>query len=252
MSKRALLIWGGPVFSDTPRKVQWPKDWTVDVIPVTGNGSTYFGQVAESLRGQDGRILPNLVASKGKNLASYDKVMLAGFSAFHGLANEILKSDTDLVDAMISIDACFSALSYPRKEGYARFASKAARGGALFVLTIGPGGGKGSGATLGPGGVDFSTAYDCVMQSVGEHWLTTFDPPTSMPVPDSSKSSGGLVVLDYRRYRHDQHINELGVPLMQSYLVPWLESGGGIPWMDIALGALIFASVGAIGWAVWS
>lgn len=244
--KRALLIWGGPVFADTPRKVRWPEGWTVDVIPVTGNGSTHFGQVAESLRGSDGRILPTLVASKGKNLDSYDKVMLAGFSAFHGLANEILKSDTDRVDAMVSIDACFSALQSPRKEGYARFADKAARGSALFVLTIGPGGGVGSGATLGPGGVDFSSAYDCVMQSVGGHWLTSFDPPSTMPPPDSAKRSGGLIVLDYRKYRHDQHINELGVPLMQSYLVPWLQDGGGLPWGDIALGTLVAASLGAI------
>jgi len=249
--KRALLIWGGPVFADTPRKVQWPAGWTVDVIPVTGNGSSYFGQLANSLRDQDGRILQNLVSSRGKDLASYDRVMLAGFSAFHGLANEILKSDADLVDAMISIDACFSAINSPRKEGYARFADKAARGSALFVLTIGPGGGVGSGATLGPGGVDFSSAYDCVMQSVGDEWLTSFTPPSTMPPPDSAKRSGGLIVLDYRKYRHDQHINQLGVPLMQSYLVPWLQGDMDDP-TNLVLAAVAVASAGVIAWAVWS
>ena len=250
-TKRALLIWGGPVFADTPSKVHWPEGWSVDVIPITGNGSSYFGQVAAQYRGPDGHILPNIVASKGKSLASYDKVVLAGFSAFHGLANEILRADTDMVDAMISLDSCFSAISSPRKEGYARFASKAARGSALFLLTIGPGGGVGSGATLGPGGVDFSSAYDCVMQSVAGHWLREFDPPSSLPRPDSAKRSGDLIVLDYRKFRHDQHINELGVPIMQSYIVPWLESGGSLPWGDIATGAIIVASLGAIGWALW-
>ena len=239
------------MFADTPSKVRWPAGWAVDVIPVTGNGSSYFGQLANTYRGADGRILRNLVAAKGRDLGSYDKVMLAGFSAFHGLANEILKADTDLVDAMVSIDACFSALSAPRKEGYARFADKAAMGLGLFVLTIGPGGGVGSGATLGPGGVDFSSAYDCVMGSVGSRWWRSFDPPEGLPPPESARRSGDLVVLDYRRFRHDQHINELGVPLMQGYLVPWLEHGS-FPWSTVALGALVTASLGAIAWAIWS
>lgn len=239
-----LLIWGGPVFADTPKKVQWPEGDVVDVVAVTGNGSSYFGQLAESLRGPDGRILRNLAASRGKNLDSYDKVVLAGFSAFHGLANEILKSDTDRVDAMISLDSCFSAINSPRKEGYARFAQKAASGGALFLLTIGPGGGVGSGATLGPGGVDFSSAYDCVMASVkGAGPLSPFTPPSGLPTPDAALRNGGLIVLDYRRYRHDQHINELGVPILQNYLVPWLQRPDLLPLVGIAL------ALAGIAWA---
>lgn len=251
MSKRALLIWGGPVFADTPSKVRWPEGWTVDVVPVTGNGSSFFGQLANSYRGPDGRILRNLVAAKGKDLASYDKVMLAGFSAFHGLANEILKADTDLVDAMVSLDSCFSGITAPKKEGYARFGDKAARGSAFFLLTIGPGGGVGSGATLGPGGQDFSSAYDCVMASVGGHWLRDFDPAQGVAAPRSAKRSGDLIVLDYRDKRHDQHINEMGVPLMQAYLVPWLAGSGGITMNDLMVGGFMFACAGAIAWAAW-
>jgi hypothetical protein len=220
------------------------------VIPVTGNGSSYFGQVANSYRGPDGRILRNLVAAKGKDLASYDKVMLAGFSAFHGLANEILKSDTDLVDAMVSLDSCFSGITAPKKAGYARFADKAAWGQGLFLLTIGPGGGVGSGATLGPGGQDFSSAYDCVMASVGHHTLRDFTPPAEVAAPASAKRNGDLIVLDYRAKRHDQHINELGVPLMQAYLVPWLAGGSGISASDLLLGGFMVACASAIIWSV--
>ncbi len=243
---RVLLLWGGPVFADTPKKVSWPEEDQVDVVPVTGNGSSYFGQLAESYRGSDGRILRNLVASKGRNLDDYDKVVLAGFSAFHGLANSILDADTDLVDAMISLDSCFSAISSPGKRGYAKFARKAASGGALFVLTIGPGGGPGSGATLGPGGVDFSSAYDCVMESVkGAGPLYSFSPPDTLPAPDQALKNGGVIVLDYRKYRHDQHINELGVPILQSYLVPWLQRP------NLLVPLAIVGSLIAIGWALW-
>ena len=98
-SKPALLIWGGPVFTDTPDKVTWPVP--VDVIAVTGNGSSYFGQLAEQYRGPDGRILANLVAAHGKRLEDYGTVALAGFSAFHGLANSLLDADSDKIDAMV-------------------------------------------------------------------------------------------------------------------------------------------------------
>ena len=245
MSSRVLLIWGGPVFADTPKKVHWPEGMQVDILPVTGNGSSYFGQLAESYRDADGHILRNLVAAKGRNLADYDKVVLAGFSAFHGLASSILDADTSEVDAMISLDSCFSAINAPAKRGYQKFALKAAMGGGLFVLTIGPGGGPGSGATLGPGGVDFSSAYDCVMESVkGAGMLVSFTPPDTLPAPDKALKSGGLIVLDYRRYRHDQHINELGVPILQSYLVPWLES---TPWVTTLV---VVGSLAAIAWAL--
>jgi len=223
VSKPSLLIWGGPVFSDTPSKVQWQSP--VDIFAVTGNGSSYFGQLAEQYRGTDGRILRNLVAANGRNLDDYGKVALAGFSAFHGLANSILDSDSDLVDAMVSIDSCFSAIGSPKKNGYAKFASKAGRGSGLLVMTIGPGGGVGSGATLGPGGEDFSSAIDCVMASTASAGhFSKESVEGDLPEPDGGSAlvSGGVVLLDYRRFRHDQHIHDLAVPVMQAYLSPFL------------------------------
>jgi hypothetical protein len=223
MSKPSLLIWGGPVFADTPSKVQWQSP--VDIIAVTGNGSSYFGQLADQYRGADGRILRNLVAAHGKKLDDYGKVALAGFSAFHGLANAVLDSDSDLVDAMVSIDSCFSAIGSPAKKGYLKFASKAGRGSGLLVMTIGPGGGVGSGATLGPGGEDFSSAIDCVMASTASAGhFSKESVEGDLPQPDSGSAlvSGGVVLLDYRRFRHDQHIHYLAIPVMDAYLAPFL------------------------------
>ena len=131
----------------------------------------------------------------------------------------------DLVDAMVSIDSCFSAIGSPKKNGYAKFASKAGRGSGLLVMTIGPGGGVGSGATLGPGGEDFSSAIDCVMASTASAGhFSKESVEGDLPEPDGGSAlvSGGVVLLDYRRFRHDQHIHDLAVPVMQAYLSPFL------------------------------
>lgn len=246
MSKPSLLIWGGPVFADTPTKVAWQSP--VDIIAVTGNGSTYFSNLGEQYRGSDGRILRNLVAANGKNLDDYGKVALAGFSAFHGLANLILDADSDLVDAMVSLDSCFSAIDHPAKRGYSKFAKKAARGSALFLLTAGPGGGPGSGATLGPGGVDFSSAIDCVMASTEGTGLRSFTPPDFGFQPRAAYKSGDLIVLDLRDYIHQTHINGMAIPLMDLYLSPYLAQTFSTFAVNLGVGAVS----AALGWLAYS
>lgn len=248
VATRVLLIWAGPVFSDTPTKVLWPADLDVDVLALTGHGSSYFSTLAESYRGPDGRILPRLLAAHGRSAGNYDKIALAGFSAGHGLMNLVAASDTDLVDAIVAIDSCFSAIEAPRKKGYAAFAQKAANGGALLVFTVGPGGGPGSGATVGPGSPDFSTAYDCVMASVeGAGSLTSFRPPEGLPTPpQQALRSGGVVVLDYRQLRHDQHVADLSVPVMQTFLAPWLDTWHMGVWGTLA--ASVFVGFALVMW----
>lgn len=245
MSKPSLLIWGGPVFADTPTKVAWQSP--VDIIAVTGNGSTYFSNLGEQYRGSDGRILRNLVAANSKNLDDYGKVALAGFSAFHGLANLILDADSDLVDAMVSLDSCFSAIDHPAKRGYSKFAKKAARGSALLVFTVGPGGGPGSGATISSSTPDFSFAKDCVLASVADAGsLRHVAVPEGLPPTDEGYAlkNGGILVLPYEHLRHDQHIHDLAVPLMQIELAPFLSSSAS---GNFAYAALALAAA-ALGW----
>lgn len=236
--KRVLLLWGGPVFADTPKQVQWPADLSVDILPITGNGSSYFGQVAESYRGSDGRILPNLLAANGRSLSSYDKVALAGFSAFHGLANSILDADSDKVDAMVSVDSCFSAIQSPAKKGYVKFAKKAAWGRGLMVMSWGPGGGPGSGATISSSTPDFSFAKDCVLASVAEAGsLRKVAVPAGLPPTDDGYAlkNGGILILPYEHLRHDQHIHDLAVPMMQNLLAPYLASSSSLILLPLAV-----------------
>lgn len=249
MSKPSLLIFGGPVFADTPTKVAWQSP--VDIIAVTGNGSTYFSNVGEQYRGSDGRILRNLVAANGKNLDDYGKVALAGFSAFHGLANLILDADSDLVDAMVSIDSCFSAIDHPAKRGYSKFAKKAARGSALFCLTWGPGGGPGSGATISSSTPDFSFAKDCVLASVAEAGSLRHVPvPDGLPPTDEGYAlkNGGILILPYEHLRHDQHIHDLAVPLMQVTLAPYLAQTFSAFAVNLGVGAVS----AVLGWLAYS
>lgn len=248
--KRVLLVWGGPVFADTPDKVHWPDNVSVDKIVVSGNGSDWFSNAAEQWRGADGRILANLAAANGKNLADYQMVALAGFSAFHGLAAKILDVDSDKVDAVVLLDSCFSAMGHPAKAGYTKFAQKAARGGGLMVATYGPGGGPGSGATLGfPGAQDFSSGTDCVMESVKPAGALHKDKVADgLPEGDDGYvlQNGGLTVIPWKRFQHQAHINTYGVPVMQAYLAPYLASGGGgaAKWL---LGAV----AACLGWLAY-
>lgn len=215
------------MYASTPNEVKWESP--VEVLTINqgaggGIGSDAFAQLGASLKGSDGRILDNLLASKGRKRSDYGKVAIAGFSAWHGLANQLLLADGDRIDAAISVDSCFSAMNSPAKPGYASFARMAARGQKLFVLTASKGGGAGSGATLGPGGVDYSTGFDCVRASLANEHLSPTSVPAGMPPigEGSCKRAGSLWALEYLDLRHDQHAHELSVPLMQTFLAPYL------------------------------
>ena len=138
-------------------------------------------------------------------------------------------------------------MASPAKAGYAKFAKKAASGQALMVFTVGPGGGVGSGATLGPGGVDFSTAVDCVMASVaGAGTLRKVPVAEGLPEGDEGYvlNRGGLTVILWKRFIHQDHINKYGVAVMQAYLAPYLATGGSRGLGKVLLGLAALAG----GW----
>lgn len=258
MPKPVALIWGGPVYADTPEKVQWPVP--VEVLtynrgPDGGFGSSSFGLLADSCRGPDGRILDKLLGMKGKSVADYSQIAIAGYSAFHGLASPLLDADSDRINAAVAIDACFSAMGTPAKKGYVKFAKRAAAGQALFVLSASSGGGVGSGATIGPGIPDFTTGYDCVWASVADAGpLSPYTPPPGVPPPikGSGARRGGLIVLDYRdqadpgNIPHFWQAKVLPVPLMQTFLAPYL--GGSLPGVGGgSFAPIIVAFIGLVG-----
>jgi len=238
-----LLIWGGPVNKSNLASVALPEDTQVLVLnqgPDGGIGSSSFGLLAASYRDSSGRILPSLLAAHGLSRDSFDKVVLAGFSAFHGLAAALLETDADLVDGMVALDSCFSSPGALTKPGYVRFANMAASGSKFFVLTASAGGGAGSGAAIGPGVPDYSTGYECVLANVADaapEPMPPSDVPDGVPPPEAYYHSGGLFVLDYRgRFTHGDHVNKIGPSILNGFLVPYLDGSLslGFPWGKVA------------------
>ncbi len=220
-----LLIWGGPVYADTPGKVAWRRPTTslVRNTGIDGIGSNAFAALAESLRDASGHILPNLLAAAGATRGQFDKVAIAGFSAFHGLAAPLLAADGDAIDACVLHDACFSSYAGLEKRGYVSFGARAARGEKLFVATASAGGGG-----------EYSTGFECVWANANAaaasagRALQPYTPPASLPVPARGARAGNLIVLDYQgAYMHGDHVNQLGVPVLDAFLAPYLAGEFG-------------------------
>lgn len=219
-----VLIWGGPV-SRNDLKVDLPPDTRVVTLNHGANGgigSSAFQQLAQWHRGEDGHILPHFLASVGIDMTEVERVVLAGFSAFHGFANEVLKSDAEMVSGLISLDACFSSKDHLAKAGYVALSRRAIRGESLVVFT----------SSLG-GGVTFSTGSECVWatvdQALAEEGTSASEyDPEGLPTPALAMRSGELFVLDYQGiYSHQQHVWELATPVLQKYLGLALEGNFG-------------------------
>lgn len=220
-----LVIWGGPV-GKKDLAVELPQD--TDLLVVSrgvggGIGSSAFSDLALSYVDQEGHLLRSFLSSTGRDLDAYQKVILAGFSAFHGFANEVLKHDLERVTGLISLDACFSSLDHPAKAGYVLLAERAIRNQAAMVMT----------SSLG-GGQTFTSGADCVWATVQqalveeEAELTDLVVPDGVPSPTQGGQAGSLFVLDYQeQYIHQEHVWKLAAPILHAYLLPMLS--GEIP-----------------------
>jgi hypothetical protein len=239
-----LFIWGGPVNASSLREVDLPED--VTTLVVSGNGSSYFSDLAERYRDSSGHILPSLVRAGKLSLDDFDDVTISGFSAFHGLASKLLDADGDRISAAVLIDACFSAPEKMVKKGYASFAARAAKMEKLMVFTASSGGGPGSGKTIGPNIPDYSFGWECAWAAANagaEEAHVAFQPfevPEGVPptTQGSAERAGNLFILDYRgEYRHDQHINKFGAAFLNAFLVPWMRGERGQIANDVTVDA---------------
>jgi hypothetical protein len=261
-----LLIWGGPVYApgSSPYaagdvgKVQWERP--TDIVTFShgaggGIGSDAFSGLASSFRDADGRILPRLLASTGRDIASYEQIAIAGFSAFHGLANQLLGSDGDYIDAAVLLDSCFETPGSAPKAGYASFAERAARGDRLMVFTA-------SSGQNGPGLPPTTHGYDCAFAAANLGAARAGNPLTQESVPEGiippkcgAFQAGGLWVLNYcDAYLHGDHINALSVKVLQHLLAPYLgdAQSGATPghhggfwsryWPVLAVGGVVLTA----------
>lgn len=252
-----LVIWGGPVFApgSSPHaggdigKVRWERPTKIIVFnhgPDGGIGSSAFASLAESYRDADGRILPNLLASQGLSAADFDRIAIAGFSAFHGLANPLLASDGDRIDAAVLLDACFETPGSAPKAGYRSFAARAAKGAKLMVFI-------GSSGQNGPGLPATTKGYECAESAAsagaadaGTQLEAVATPAGIREVKCGASRAGELWMLNVcDQFYPDVHggvVNKLTEEVMQSLLAPYLATGpsllGRIPtwakWVGFA------------------
>lgn len=250
-----LLIWGGPVMLSNLDGVDWGKTKPhIEVFssgPGGGIGSSSFAALAEAMRDANGHVLPNLLASRGLRRDQFDKVAIAGFSAFHGLASALLDADADAIDAAFLIDACFSSVSPTSwtKRGYVDFGARAAKRDKVMVYTASAGGGPG-------GQYPSSTGSECMLANLKASSekagvsLSKYIPPSPMPMGDGLRA-GALVGIDYgpqfsQGFTHGDLINRWGVQTMQAFAAPFFAGtlGFGWPtWAKWTLGVLGAAAV---------
>jgi hypothetical protein len=268
-----LIIWGGPVYAPggTQRdggdigRVQWGTDTQIVTFnhgPDGGVGSSAFGELAYSYRDSSGHILAGLLASAGLDADSFDKIAIAGFSAFHGLANPLLLADGDRISAAVLLDACFEGTAAAPKEGYRAFAAQAAKGEKLMVFL-------GSSGQNGPGLPPTSKGYECAFNAanagaadVGETLAQVDTPEGIREAKCGTYKAGGLWVLNFcDQFYPDMHggiVNQLTEETLQTLLVPYLAGTGssallgGLPtWAKWTVGGLLVASAaaGGVAWA---
>lgn len=264
----SLLLWTGPVQASDIRNVVWQSPVDIVVIshgPSGGFGSSSFSELARSYQDAGGHLLPTLLAHAHIHPEEYPQIAVAGFSAAHGLMAPLLGADGDRILAAVCLDACFSDPSRLVKPGYLAYGERAVAGEVLFVMSSSAGGGRGSGATIGPGVPDFSTGFGCVKETFAQ--ATGADPaanarPLPAGLPAMTDAAGGyyragnFVVLDYHsQLWHGDHVHKLAKPILETFLAPALAgvpsiAGGPAPGASSSYVPYV-AAAGAVGALLW-
>ncbi len=236
-----LVLFAGPVVVSALGTIPWRRPTVV--VPIQGSGSSYFAQLAEQLRGSDGRILPNLLQRYAPNV-NVDKLALCAYSAGHGLLDRVFQvpEDRERIDASIVSDATFSSFGAPPKEGYVQFGVDAALGRRLFVSTT-ANTSDGSHAT---GRDSWLSVWDEIEQRTGKPAHRASLEP-GMPAPSGGVWGIGtaLTWYDYADasgqsdISHGAH-HDLAGAAWGAYLAPYF---GGVP--DWLIGAGLAAAGGA-------
>jgi hypothetical protein len=224
-----LILFAGPVVvKEAHRRIDWyGRD--VRIVPIEGQGSSTFVNLANSLR-KDGRILPSVLAKYAKGL-NPDKIVLASYSAGWGLWNQVAEIDEDRkrVTALCLSDSNFMAGDPATgacgniHNGFVRFARDAMAGDRLMVLA--------SAHTTNGTHLTGRQSVLCDTRQAGASFRR-IEPRSPAP-----KASGGwwrdgqLYWGDYTAtgsavgqgndFTHQQH-HDLSAPVWQAYVAPWL------------------------------
>ena len=233
----SLVIWCGPIFvaGKSPYaggdvgKVDWlGTSVTFISLPCNNPSPTLCASLHGMYADAQGRVLPNLLAKNNAGSPSdYDHIALCGYSAGHNFMNPTLLSDGDQIDAMVSIDACYSTTNPPwTKAGYVDFGTKAARGEKLMVLMA-------TGSSHGGTGYPSSSGSECALANFDAAAAAAGVSPAVIDSglqypPTNSERAGGLFLLDYELQKfsgqlpHFDAVNKISQDVFQTYLAPFL------------------------------
>lgn len=199
--------------------------------------SSAYSRLYSSLKGQDGRVLPNFVDRYAPGV-SVDRITFLGFSAAHGFLNPLATNAEDraAISAYLLVDATFGG----GKSGYVAFAEEAALGQRLLVT-----------ATSNTGGDDaWRPVWDEAIARSGRIARRVSAVPP-MPEPSGGVQQAGD--LWYYRFVNAQGGSELPhwkmgsllTPILQAHLVPFWgraaasgAGGRGFDWMSAIFGLL--------------
>jgi hypothetical protein len=215
---RVFVLWAGP--SPPPKADLFPGE--VELVAITegeGTGTKRFGSSAFSRLGQKFGNLDNLARAHNLDLADFDRIVLGGFSAGHGLLEHMLRSDAHRVDVLLASDAYYTSNTPGAvKRGYRAFVERAAAGEALALLTCSSIG--------GPNYPSSDAAVDVLLEGLPlePRRPLPLDYTAALPEPVATLGTGGLYWLRYdKRIKHGQHASRLAPELVAKVVTPYLE-----------------------------
>jgi hypothetical protein len=260
----AWVYWGGPAYCKTIGEVAWPEGTKTCCKPATGQANR---TIYDSLGGKG---IDGLVRLCGNEPAAFDLVGIAGFSAFHNLANPLLKepASRERISFVHLADACFTGAGATAPHaGFAAFAAEAAVGKKLMVATTSGVPGQnvtykdpnsGNKVTHANGSDSFKLVWESALKATGQR-VDAVEAFQGLPVPVVAQRMGNLWWLDYQGTQsHENHANVLAAPLMTALAVSWMVGPGSIVGGDdghgsglLTAGAVALAALagGAAFWA---
>lgn len=255
-----LIATGGPVMPCFAKNVPWQRE-TVVLNCSAGtpeNTSEDQANVYRSLAARDGFAWKQMAAKAGIAEADLGSLGLAGFSAFHGFANNFLKNAEDYAKCSYVhlADACFEGAGATTPfAGYAQYAADAATGNQKMMVatTNGPWGKSLSYPNPVTGGMYNLTSgaqcFELVWNAAVSAGVTPTVPeaPSGIPAPTRAVRVGNLLWFHYETFTpglprpcggddsaHAWHVNVLATPYMVMYGAPWMAgkrpglfAGGG-------------------------
>jgi hypothetical protein len=241
-TKPDLVIFAGPVIVKPAFKaIQWANP--TSVVTVNGAGSTYFANLADSLRDGQGRILPSLLSRYARTTRDQvGHLALCSYSAGWGLLNKVFLVDADRaeVDACVLSDSAFGT----GLHGHEAFAADAMDGERLMV---GHSSNNSANAAMGIMKTGRSTWQEIIgaATAASGHSLSQTDVRPPMPAPSGGVwNAGKFFWLDYVKpgsadnqgndFTHAEH-HDLAANAWSAYLVPYFagKSIGGFPWKPV-------------------